>query len=128
MTEANKEHLRTLTSTQAGYSNNATKTPKMIDQTSNNLHLYYCWSHGYGPNANHTSATCKNRHPKHRADSTVDNMLGGCPIVHCRKGERAIWTHPDRPDRPDQGKPASNATIATDNTTVSDLTDPTAKE
>ena len=126
MTDANKERLRSITSTQAGYSsNNATKTTKTINQTGDSITLYYCWTHGYGPNANHTSATCKNRHPKHRADSTVCNMLGGCNMVHRRKGERAIWTCPERPD---QEKPASNATIATDNTTVSELTDPVAQE
>lgn len=115
MTAANKERLRELTSNQAGYSNNATTQAKSIHQKGNDILLHYCWTHGLGPNANHTSATCKNKHPKHKDNATVDNMMGGCNIIHRRKGERAIWTRPDKP-------PASNATIATDNTTVSDLT------
>ena len=120
MTAANKERLRKLTSNQAGYSNNATGTKpgKQIQQHGTTLRLHYCWSHGFGPNANHTSATCKNRHPKHEEKATVDNMMGGCNLIHRRKNERAIWKWSD-------SKPTSNATIATtttDDSTVSDLT------
>jgi hypothetical protein len=112
-TRANKERLRSLTATTAGYhqsANNAsaraplpnpTKRQKVVSTTTPpkpvntpnapTKQLYYCWSHGYGPNSEHTSSTCRTKAPGHRADSTAYNMLGGCNVIHRRKGEQAVY-------------------------------------
>lgn len=38
---------------------------------------FYCWTHGLGPNSNHTSCTCKSRATGHVEDATLFNMQGG---------------------------------------------------
>jgi hypothetical protein len=115
-TRANKERLRAITSKSAGYhqtANNASDRAPLPNPTkrqklnpnpassktgttpnTNTKTLYYCWSHGYGPNAEHTSGTCRTKAPGHRAEATAYNMLGGCNVIHRRKGEKAIYVHP----------------------------------
>ena len=45
------------------------------------VQLYYCWSHGYSTDPNHTGQAC--RHPKagHKADADMGNPMGGCLAV-----------------------------------------------
>ena len=91
---ANTERLRILTAASAGYhsANNATGTTcpecpnganAATGQTSphvllgGGIKMYYCWTHGLGKNANHTSATCNNKAEGHKDDATADNMMGG---------------------------------------------------
>lgn len=45
--------------------------------TNDTVSMYYCWSHGLGKNAAHTSATCLNKKEGHKTDATADNMKGG---------------------------------------------------
>ena len=40
--------------------------------------LYYCWTHGYSTNPQHTCPTCRFKAQGHRADATAENRLGGC--------------------------------------------------
>ena len=48
---------------------------------SNNVQLYYCWSHGLGRNRNHTSATCNRKRDGHKDEATINNMMGGSNIL-----------------------------------------------
>jgi hypothetical protein len=52
---------------------------------------FYCWSHGFGRNKDHTSATCKNQAPGHCLTATYFNMQGGCPLIHRQKNEPTVW-------------------------------------
>ena len=127
---ADKERRRTLTSRDAGYANAAVK--QMVQDNKENLGLYYCWTHGLGRNADHTSKTCTNKAHGHQLDSTLFNMLGGNNRIHRGKNERAIYQHPkwesnganptgnrangQRPALSDQTSSSANAaTSTTDN-------------
>jgi hypothetical protein len=55
--------------------NNATTQPTSFQ--SNNITLYYCWTHGLSRNADHTSSTCANKADHHHDNATVDNRMGG---------------------------------------------------
>ena len=92
--EADKE--RNLhTAKEAGYANTATTGIKTATSanaatpTTNTTHdktvmlfgdlkVYYCWSHGGGTNAKHTSNTCNRPKPGHMNLATWDNTCGGC--------------------------------------------------
>ncbi len=39
--------------------------------------MFYCWTHGLGPESQHTSATCTRPTANHNQLATADNMLGG---------------------------------------------------
>ena len=43
--------------------------------------LYYCWTHGLGRDANHTSATCQNPAAGHQYDATINDMKGGSNLI-----------------------------------------------
>jgi hypothetical protein len=63
--------------------------------------LAYCWSHGLGPNPEHTSPLCRHKKPGHKDNATVCNMLGGCNTIHRRHSEIALMreteqAHPNR--------------------------------
>ena len=95
----NVERLRRMTAKSAGYhgahratavtpatasSNNGTAPltrPETVQQpfveTNNGVKMYYCWSHGLGKNAAHTSATCSNKKYGHVETATADKMQGG---------------------------------------------------
>lgn len=96
----NKERLRKLTLAQAGFhgANKATTSPSIPHQptptavspspattlrtprvTPNDcdVKMYYCWTHGLGTNASHTSATCERKAEGHKDNATVINMQGG---------------------------------------------------
>jgi hypothetical protein len=103
-TEENRERLRKLTAAQAGYHGAnaitpgspppevrtdarapdvaaaaqqppATPVPHVV--TNDGVRMYYCWTHGLGTNATHTSSTCQRPASGHQIDATVTNMQGG---------------------------------------------------
>lgn len=104
---ADTERKRLLTTQTAGYHghahaavrNVAPSPPAAPPGLGIPTSLYYCWSHGLGPNAEHTSATCKFPVANHRTDATMYNMLGGCNVVHRRRGETGIYVRPVNPAR-----------------------------
>jgi hypothetical protein len=93
---ADRERLRLLTSSSAGYLAQALAATEIVADPAppkprKPMTLHYCWSHGLGPNPTHTSATCRRQITGHRTDSVLTNMLGGCNIIHRRRGERAVF-------------------------------------
>jgi hypothetical protein len=44
----------------------------------------YCWTHGFGRNANHTSTACLKKADGHQASATGTNKMGG---------STKVWTH-----------------------------------
>lgn len=96
---ANKERVRKLTTQAAGYNSAAQAVaaqavaepvptaPTILSGKS----LFYCWSHGLGPNSRHTSATCRAKAPNHNPLATAANMLGGCDRIHRKRDEAVIW-------------------------------------
>lgn len=93
LTNANRERLRQTTARSAGYHTahlaaaaiptkeqrpaivNTTNAPPTV--VSDDIRLYYCWTHGLGPSRTHTSATCNQRAPGHITSATISNMQGG---------------------------------------------------
>jgi hypothetical protein len=57
---------------------------------------YYCWTHGLGVNASHTSATCTKPAPGHNKAATLDDMKGGNNTIRRRQGKKPIYTAPKR--------------------------------
>ena len=45
--------------------------------------LHYCWTHGFGKNPAHTSATCQRPATGHQATATASNKLGGNERIMC---------------------------------------------
>jgi hypothetical protein len=41
------------------------------------MKMYYCWTHGLGKSASHTSAGCENPAEGHKTNATIKNMMGG---------------------------------------------------
>ena len=93
--KGNKERIHKLTAKTAGYhgANAATTPPTLCEEVAaaattptsneppsirtNNLTMYYCWSHGLGKNRAHTSATCQHKKDGHKDDATADKLMGG---------------------------------------------------
>ena len=50
--------------------------------------MYYCWTHGLGPNHNHTSATCLNKAEGHKDDATAFRMRGGNNTISTGRARR----------------------------------------
>jgi hypothetical protein len=101
-TRADKERRRKLTAQTAGYHGAHLVTPTtgtplaaasvaippaplVAAQFSVNVDggtmMYYCWTHGLGRNANHTSLTCSNKAQGHQDTATVRNRMGGSNII-----------------------------------------------
>ena len=87
-THGDKERLRLLTANTAGYHGaHAATTPSLLTNPtttrhtpnfqSENVNLYYCWSHGLGLNAAHTSATCSHPTDGHQKTATLMKHMGG---------------------------------------------------
>ena len=101
---ANKERHRQLTASTAGYhgAHQATSTitpvstptrssaaavstptppattpPNYRVQVEGDRKMYYCWTHGLGSGAGHTSATCERKADGHQDDATVFDPKGG---------------------------------------------------
>ena len=101
-TEADRERQRTTTAVSAGYHSASLAASQQLpaphtaaaatntqQQTTPTYH--YCWSHGYGPNANHRSDNCTFPQPGHRSEATFFNMLGGCNIIHRKRNEAIVY-------------------------------------
>lgn len=43
-----------------------------------NKQVYYCWTHGYQYNKNHTSKTCRFKAQGHKDEATAENRMNGC--------------------------------------------------
>lgn len=98
----NKERLRTVTATQAGYNTaNAAQPPSTTATTQDNQ--YYCWTHGLGRNPNHTSQTCTNPAEGHQTAATVNNMMGGNNTIRRNRNERAVYRRPERRTNSESG-------------------------
>ena len=102
--EENDRRMETLTSAQAGFQRANAVTASEANDTfpgddntphvafaattiadkptpANGTTVYYCWTHGIGFNATHTSATCKAPKPGHSTTATLRNMQGGANTV-----------------------------------------------
>jgi len=108
---ANKERLRKLKAQDAGYQEHAraatatkqvspggsvsssftTATNDANSVCLGGVKMYYCWTHGLGTNANHTSATCRFPKDGHKTDATANNMMGGNNTI--------MTGNPNRPRR-----------------------------
>ena len=96
---ANKERLRTITTSAAGFQTANAATPAVCPPVTNNSStvqvgnctMYYCFSHGLGKNPEHTSATCSNPREGHKREATADNMMGGINTIRRRRGERPAF-------------------------------------
>ena len=97
---ANKERLREITASQAGFqaANKVAETSKPT-QAKEPTGMHYCWTHGLGRNAEHTSKTCTKPAKGHQRQATVTNMMGGNNTICRSRGETAIYKRPDRPNR-----------------------------
>jgi len=92
--EANEDRLRSVSARQAGYhAVDATLPPALaaaataapptgaaLTDTTGTA-WYYCWTHGLGNNALHTSANCDNRGDGHRVDATLANRRQGSNVI-----------------------------------------------
>ncbi|CAB9510035.1 hypothetical protein SEMRO_417_G138640.1 [Seminavis robusta] len=115
-TAADKERRRILTPKAVGYANKATeKSGKATDNkptpTGNGIPMYYCWSHGLGPNNTHTSNSCSKPVQGHCKEATADNMMGGCCVIRRMFGEKAIYRRPQREcanQNNDENQPPAN--------------------
>jgi hypothetical protein len=56
--------------------------------TTNNVQMYYCWTHGLGMNPEHTSASCQNKADGHKNLATANNLLGGNDRIMASRGPR----------------------------------------
>jgi hypothetical protein len=98
---ADAERHRQLTTKTAGYHHQAAATTSNLIPvalaamvpSSNSApgQLFYCWTHGAGPNPDHTSSTCKFPQGGHRCEATIVNMLGGNNIIHRKRGETQVY-------------------------------------
>jgi hypothetical protein len=92
-TKLDKLRLQRLTAQAAGFHGaNQTTTTTPPDTTtaaitgrvrSDEIPLYYCWSHGLGKNPNHTSASCDNKKTGHQMDATIFDRKNGSPYISC---------------------------------------------
>jgi hypothetical protein len=55
----------------------AAAAPQVTQYNSNNISLFYCWTHGSSKNPEHTSGSCKSKPKGHSDDATIDDRKGG---------------------------------------------------
>jgi hypothetical protein len=48
--------------------------------------MYYCWTHGLGKSASHTSAGCENPAEGHKTNATIRHMIAGLPASYSSLG------------------------------------------
>jgi hypothetical protein len=106
-TLANAERIRQTTAAAAGYhgANAAVVTPgppiaAAVHAAINVAHanapavnvdggtLYYCWTHGLSPNANHSSNSCNHKGDGHINNATVFHMQGGSARINMTRPVR----------------------------------------
>jgi hypothetical protein len=103
---ANTERVRQITAAGAGYHGansatlvtpgpatpnaaaNAATTPSVPTVIVEGGKLYYCWTHGSSPNANHGSGTCLHKANGHIDTATVFNMQGGSITINMTRPVR----------------------------------------
>ena len=118
-TRADKERLRALTATTAGYHGANAVNPTVSEIPANvtnaaipvipttspsrgiipnppailpsGYNMYYCWSHGLGTNPDHTSQTCRNKKTGHVDTATADKMKGGNNTIMTERGWAASY-------------------------------------
>jgi hypothetical protein len=113
-TQANLERVRSMTAQRGGFHGaNAAATDDIdFTQAANSANgpnngpsrvpvnpdqiFYYCWSHGLGKNAEHTSATCASKAPNHCIDAVLSDMKGGNNTIRRVSGERSVYHRPNR--------------------------------
>ncbi|CAB9516435.1 expressed unknown protein [Seminavis robusta] len=111
-TAANKERLRTITTKEAGFHDQANKAnqpqkdnPYIVRDSNGKEIMAYCFSHGLQWDLTHTSMTCRNRHKDHNEEATVSNMCGGLNRIKRQPGEVAIFKYqPSTTNRRTNGK------------------------
>lgn len=105
---ADAERRRLITAKAAGYHHSANaavsieaeKQPESaLAATAKNQSLiatgvHYCWTHGVGFNAEHTSGSCRAPQTGHRSEATISNMLGGNNFVRRQRGEKQVYVAP----------------------------------
>jgi hypothetical protein len=57
----------------------ATQKPDVMVDT---IPMFYCWSHGLGFSANHTSCTCNNKKEGHKDEATIKQRKGGSTFIN----------------------------------------------
>ena len=84
------------------------RPPPPTNSTSHGTTMYYCWTHGFGRNHTHTSATCRAPADGHCPSATFANTMGGNTRMYVsptrdarRPNGRA--THPSNPGQPSLG-------------------------
>jgi hypothetical protein len=93
---ANKTRLRKTTAKGLEY-NTANKASSTKDSTKSKTAndggtgMHYCWSHGLGFNANHTSATCTNKADGHVDTATLTNMCGGNNTIRRKRDQPQVY-------------------------------------
>ena len=60
----------------------ATPTSTAPDIVVEATNMFYCWTHGLGKHANHTSKTCQRPAPGHQKEATARKTLGGSKEFH----------------------------------------------
>lgn len=89
-TRANKNRIHTLTTADVKYSNSSavpvtpTKPIKTATVTVQDTTMYYCWTHGLGLNAKHTSATCLRPGKGHVSTADFHTRHDGSTTFHTR--------------------------------------------
>jgi hypothetical protein len=57
-------------------------TPPASTIRSEQMDIHYCWTHGFGTNPNHTSATCSNKKEGHKDDATGLDRKNGYTYIN----------------------------------------------
>jgi hypothetical protein len=95
---ANAERLLSTTTENAGYHGAHHAAGAAVP-------MFYCWTHGLGPESQHTSATCTRPTANHNQLATADNMLGGNRSIRPKRGEVRIHVPLQRPNRNPRNPP-----------------------
>ena len=99
-TTANKERKRMMTIASAGYGSANAATNKPATTTApaesnaiaeKNSGMYYCWTHGLGHSAKHTSKTCTAKSEGHVKESHAADMKGGNNTIRRKRGEKPVY-------------------------------------
>jgi hypothetical protein len=67
---------------------NTSGTNTKTNFVSNEIQLFYCWTHGLSRNPAHTGSKCENKATGHKDCATVDNRMGGVNRINFGKSGR----------------------------------------
>jgi hypothetical protein len=63
----------------------------------------YCWTHGLSRDSTHNSTSCPRKRDGHETTATIENMLGGNPMISRNAGEKSnnqfMFTYNNRTGR-----------------------------